>query len=180
MKDFLFMIIKVFIIKNYNMKTDISNELNLIFVHKVGYNSKKNELSFDFIFSKDETNVDFELWNWDLLPAYNNALPPTEDFVDAIITLKTSKFNLFCLNESPERPYTHGYHTIQALAYEIPIENEDNDGYAQYENLMEDHEDLPLLVFHYGTTLASIKEKLYTRNIVLKNNEFVDVSTLKL
>ncbi len=159
------------------MKTDINNELKLIFVHKIGYNIKKDESTFEFIFSKDETNVDFEMWNWDLLPAYNNALPPTEDYVDAIITLTTNKFSLYCLDESPERPYTHGYHTIQALAYEIPKLDE-NDGYTQYENLMEDHEDLPLLVFHYGTTLASIKERLYVRNIVLKNNDFVDVSTL--
>jgi len=161
------------------MKKDIINDLKLIFIHKIGYNIKKEESIFEFIFSNDETNVDFEMWNWDLLPAYNNALPPTEDYVDAIITLTTSKFNLYCLNESPERPYSHGYHTIQALAYEIP-NPEENDGYTQYENLMEDHEDLPLLVFHYGTTLATIKEKLYVRNIVLKNNEFVDVSTLKI
>ena len=160
------------------MKTDINNELKLIFVYEVGYNIKKDEKIYEFIFSKDETNVDFEMWNWDLFPAYNNATPPTDDYVDAVVTLKTNKFDLYCLSESPERPYTHGYHTIQAIAYEIP--KEENDGYAQYENLMEDHEDLPLLVFHYGTTLASIKERLYVRNIVLKNNEFVDVSALKI
>lgn len=154
-----------------------NEDLKLIFVHKIGYNTSKQEGLYEFMFSTDETNVDFEMWNWDLPPACNNATPPTENYVDAIITLKTSKFGLYCLNESPERPYSHGYHTIQALAYEIP--NQDiSDGYAQYENLMEDHEDLPLLVFHYGLTLASLKEKLYVRNIVLKNNEFVDVSTL--
>ena len=152
-------------------------ELKLIYILKIGYNSKGDGL-YEFIFSKDETNVDFEMWNWDISPAYQNAIPPSDDYVDAIISLKTSKFNLYCLHESPERPYSHGYHTIQALAYEIP-NTEENDGYVQYENLMEDHEDLPLLVFHYGSTLSSIKEKLYIRNIVLKNNEFVDVSALK-
>lgn len=159
------------------MKKIDESDLKLIYVLKIGYNSKRDGL-YEFIFSKDETNVDFEMWNWDISPALDNSMPPTDDYVDAIISLKTSKFNLFCLHESPERPYSHGYHTIQALAYEIP-KPEDNDGYAEYENLMEDHEDLPLLVFHYGSSLTLIKEKLYVRNIVLKNNEFVDVSALK-
>lgn len=159
------------------MKKVDDTELKLIYILKIGYNSKGNGL-YEFIFSKDETNVDFEMWNWDISPAVNNAIPPTEDFVDVIISLNTSKFNLYCLHESPERPYSHGYHTIQALAYEIPLD-EENNGYTQYESLVEDHEDLPLLVFHYGSTLSSIKEKLYVRNIVLKNNEFVDVTALK-
>ena len=41
------------------MKTDINNELKLIFVYEVGYNIKKDEKIYEFIFSKDETNVDF-------------------------------------------------------------------------------------------------------------------------
>lgn len=158
------------------MKSVNNDELKLIYVLKIGYNSK-NEGMYEFLFSKDETNIDQELWNWDLSPACDNDTKPTEDYVDAVISLKTSKFNLYCLHESPERCYMHGYHTIQALAYEIP-NNDDNNGYAQYENLIEESE-LPLLVFHYGTTLTNIIEKLYARNIILKNNEFIEMSNLK-
>jgi len=43
-----------------------------------------------------------------------------------------------------------------------------------------EEEDAPLLVFHYGMSLARIKDLLYARKIILKNNEFVETSSLKL
>jgi len=153
-------------------------KLKLIFILKIGYNSK-NEGMYEFIFSNDETNIDVEGWCWDLVPACDNALPPTEEFVNAVISLRTSTFDLFCLHEAVDREYMHGYHTIHCLAYEI--ERTDDNGINQYEKMFDKaEEDMPLLVFHYGMTLARVKDLLYARKIILKDKEFVESSSIKL
>jgi len=101
----------------------------------------------------------------------------------AIYNLKTSTFDLFCLHEAVDREYMHGYHTIHALAYEIDKQVDENSGsgFGDYEKMFEkeDDDDLPLLVFHYGITLEKVKEILETRKIVLKNNEFIEVSSIR-
>jgi hypothetical protein len=162
------------------MKTDDS-ELKLIYVLKIGYDSKGNGL-YEFVFSKDETNIDVEGWCWDLSPACDNAMPPTEEFSDLIVSLKTSSFDLFCLHEAVDRPYMHGYHTIHALAYEMELEEDEINGHGDYEKMFESENinDVPLIVFHYGMTLDKIKELLEIRRIVLKNNEFVEIKSIKL
>ena len=155
-------------------------KLKLIFVLKIGYNSK-NEGMYEFIFSNDETNIDVEGWCWDLVPACDNALPPTEDFVNAVISLKTSTFDLICLHEAVERPYMHGYHTIHCLAYEDENASKGDDGHDQYDRMFtKEEEDIPLLVFHYGMTLARVKDLLYARKIILKDKEFIESSSMKL
>jgi hypothetical protein len=154
-------------------------KLKLIYVLKIGYNAK-NEGLYEFIFSLDHTNIDVEGWCWDLSPACNNAMPPTEDYVNAIFNLKTSSFDLFCLHEAVDREYMHGYHTIHALAYEIEKKSDDNMAFSDYETMFEDNnDDVPLLVFHYGMSLAKVNELLNARKIILKNNEFVETSSIK-
>lgn len=153
------------------------SKLKLIYVLKIGYNSKDEGL-YEFIFSYDETNIDVEGWCWDITPACDNAQPPTEDFINAVFSLKTSSFDLFCLHEAVDRDYMHGYHTIHALAYEI--EKKDENGYSTYEKMFEgEQNDLPLLVFHYGMSLGKIKDLLNSRKIILRNNEFVETSSIK-
>ena len=155
-------------------------KLKLIYVLKIGYNSKDEGL-YEFIFSLDEANIDIEGWCWDLLPACDNALAPTADYINGIINLKTSTFDLYCLHEAVDRPYMHGYHTIHALAYEIEKEGSENNGFTQYDSMFgKEEEDMPLLVFHYGMTLARVRDLLYARKIILKNNEFVETSSIKL
>ena len=154
-------------------------KLKLIFVLKIGYNAKDEGL-YEFIFSLDHTNIDVEGWCWDLSPACNNAMPPTEDFINAIFNLKTSSFDLFCLHEAVDREYMHGYHTIHALAYEIEKESDVNAPFSDYEKMFEgDNDDMPLLVFHYGMSLVKVKELLSSRKIILKDNEFVVTSSIK-
>lgn len=156
------------------------NKLKLIFILKIGYNSKDEGL-YEFIFSLDYTNIDIEGWCWDISPACDNAMPPTEEFVDAIFSLKTKSFDLFCLHEAVDREYMHGYHNIHALAYEIEKIDEDGNGFSDYEKMFEgNNDDVPLLVFQYGMTLGKIKDMLNARKIVLRNNEFVETSQLKL
>ena len=157
-------------------ETDESG-LKLIFVLKVGYNSKGEGL-YEFIFSKDETHVDIESWCWDISPACDNALPPTEDFIEKVIALKTASFDLFCLHEAVDREYMHGYHTIHALAYETIPEDEDEGEEGGLESLLNVNDETPLLVFHYGMSLKQIIDMLYERRIVLKRDSFVETSSI--
>jgi hypothetical protein len=155
------------------------NKLKLIYILKIGYNTKDEGL-YEFIFSLDPTNIDVEGWCWDLSPACDNALPPTEDYINAIFNLKTASFDLFCLCEAVDREYMHGYHTIHALAYEIEKQPDDNGGFGDYEKMFENGGDnLPLLVFHYGMSLAKVKDLLNSRKIILKNNDFIETTSIK-
>ena len=155
-------------------------QLKLIYVLKIGYNAKDEGL-YEFIFSLDHTNIDVEDWCWDLSPACDNAEPPTEEFINAIFNLKTSSFDLFCLHEAVDREYMHGVYTIHALAYEIEKDGGDGDtAFSDYEQMFgEDSEDEPILVFHYGMTLERVKDLLSSKKIILKNNEFVETSSIK-
>jgi len=152
-------------------------DLKLIYIHKIGYNAKGDGL-YEFIFSSNPANIDIEGWCWDISPACDNAMPPEGEYVDRILNLKTDSFDLFCLCEAVDREYMHGYHTIHALAYETELQDED--GYSEYERMMGDMDDVPLLVFHFGMSLTQIKDLLYARKIILKNNEFVESSSIKL
>ena len=154
-------------------------KLKLIFILKIGYNAKDEGL-YEFIFSLDHTTIDVEGWCWDLSPACNNAIPPTEEYINAIFNLKTSTFDLFCLHEAVDREYMHGVYTIHALAYETEKEGDGNTAFSDYEKMFEgDADDDPLLVFHYGMTLARVKELLTPRKIILRDNEFVETSSIK-
>jgi len=154
-------------------------KLKLIFILKIGYNAKDEGL-YEFIFSLDHTNIDVEGWCWDLSPACNNAIPPTEDYINAIFNLKTSTFDLFCLHEAVDREYMHGVYTIHALAYEIEREGDGNTAFSDYEQMFEgDADEEPILVFHYGMSLERVKELLTPRKIILKDNEFVETSSIK-
>lgn len=164
----------------YKKNAMLYNEekLKLIYILKIGYNAKDEGL-YEFIFSLNDQNIDVEGWCWDISPACDNALPPTEEYVDAIFSLKTKSFDLFCLHESVDREYMHGYHTIHALAYETEKEN-DEAPFSDYESMFEkSKDDIPLLVFHYGMTLGKVKDMLNSRKIILKNNEFVETSSIK-
>lgn len=154
------------------------NQLKLIYVFKNGYNSKDEGL-YEFIFSIDPTNIDVDGWSWDLSPACNNAEPPTEDYIDEIFTLKTNSFDLFCLHEAVDREYMHGVYTIHSLAYET--EKEVSEGYSSYDSMFmnDDDDDKPLLVFHYGMSLETVKDSLSTKKIILKNNEFIETKSIK-
>lgn len=157
------------------------DKLKLIYVLKIGYNSK-NEGLYEFMFSIDESNIDAEGWCWDISPACDNATPPTDDFVNVIINLKTKSFDLFCLHEAVDREYMHGFYTIHALAYEI-LKNDDNHNISDYDKMFEsdtNDDDVPLLVFHYGVSLKTIKNMLEPRKIILKNDVFIETSSIKI
>lgn len=158
------------------------NDLKLIYVLKIGRNSK-GEGIYEFIFSKDIENVNIEDWNWDQSPAmeYKDITVPEPEYIDAVYSLTTKDFALFCLCDATDRPYIHGYHLIHALAYEDEDDESLNDE-LDFEDMIEDEDILnkPLLVFHYGMTIKSVEDKLYERNIILKGNTFINTSSIKV
>lgn len=163
------------------MKDKNNDQLKLIYVLKVGYNVR-DEGQYEFIFSTDITNICVDEWNWDLSPACDNATPPTEDYYDKVVTLKTGSFDLFCLHEAVDREYLHGYHNIHALAYEIDRSDDrkGSNGFDEYESLMGTNTELPLLVFHYGMSLTTIINMLKPRNFVFRNDQFVESKSIKI
>jgi len=74
----------------------------------------------------------------------------------------------------------HGYHTIHALAYETEKEEDNVNDYDSMFGENSGNDDVPLLVFHYGMSLEKIKDLLSSRKIILKNNEFVETSSIEL
>jgi hypothetical protein len=158
-----------------------NDDLKLIYVLKIGYNTKGDGI-YEFVFSMDEENIDVEGWCWDMSPACDNCMPPTEEYVDATIEFKTKSFDLFCLHEAVDREYMHGYNTIHALAYEKEYDNDQfTDGFSDFDKMFnKSNDDKPLLVFHYGTTLSNIKEMLNDRKIILKDNEFIETSSIEI
>lgn len=134
-----------------------TTEFKLIYVLKIGYNSKGEGL-YEFIFSKDPSSVDAEAWGWSQMPAKGNAQPPEEKYIDTVLSLKTDKIDLICLHELNDRTYLDGYYAIHALAYQDY--NDDST------DLM--YDELPILVFHYGMKLKEVEDILYTRDLRFK------------
>lgn len=132
-------------------------DLKLIYVLKIGYNTKGEGL-YEFIFSKDSSNVDAEAWGWTQMPAKGNANAPDEKHIDLILSLKTDKIDLICLHELNDRTYIDGYYTIHALAFQ-DVDDDSSD-------MM--YDELPILVFHYGMKLKEIQDILYTRDLLFK------------
>lgn len=151
------------------------NEEKLIYVHKIGYDAM-GEGMYQFIFSKNTEDIDGEGWGWEDTPASQNASPPDKERIDRVLSLKTQLFDLVCLHEAHDRPYIHGYHTIHALAYE----NDDPTEVSVESEFDMIYDDLPLLVFHFGMPISQITDIFYERDIVLKNDEFVHNTQIKI
>jgi len=159
---------------NYDEK-----KLKLIYIKKIGYNTKDEGL-YEFIFSLDPENIDVEGWCWDLNPACDNAMPPTEDYIEAILNLKTSSFDMFCLHEAVDREYMHGYHTIHALAFETEREEDD---FSDYDSMFGSI--LPDFLSFFANFLASsfsccLCTSIGTKGTCSGNSESLDLESSKL
>jgi hypothetical protein len=126
----------------------------LIYVHKIGTNHKE-EGFYEFIFSNNPYTVDIEEWGWDQRPASTNALPPTEEYISKVLTLKIQRFQFTVLHLQNLFTYMDGFDRVIALAWE--------------EENQELEDSVKRLVFHYGDTLDDVQDKLYARDIILKD-----------
>jgi len=127
----------------------------LIYVHKIGTNHKE-EGFYEFIFSNNPYTVDIEEWGWDQRPASTNALPPTEEYISKVLTLKIQRFQFTVLHLQNLFTYMDGFDRVIALAWE--------------EENQELEDSVKRLVFHYGDTLDDVQDKLYSRDIILKES----------
>ena len=137
------------------------DNLKLIYVHKIGYNYKKEAL-LEFIFSKDETNIDADGWGWKT-PS-SDSQPPDPSYVDEVFQIKIDDFDIYCLHEDPSIPYMKGYNLIHALAYETESDDDMDFGYG------DETDELPILVFHYGNSYKKVETMLNGRGIQIKNS----------
>lgn len=128
----------------------------LIYIHKIGSNHK-DEGFYEFIFSKNPYNVDYEEWGWGERPASTHANPPTEDCISKVLTLKMIRFQFTVLHKQTLFTYMDGFDKVVALAWE-----EENDELEM--------DNVKRLVFHYGDTIEEVQDKLYARDIIIKES----------
>ncbi len=138
----------------------VDSELFLIYVHKVGENSR-SKYEYEFVFSvSPETAIGLD-WEKtpDLMDLYSEGeknMSPDEQFIDKIGKLQTKIYLETAYDEGSFR-YLDAVYKIIALCWE------EIDDYAQTESLPED-----ILVFHYGDSLESVKSKLFSKDLKLK------------
>jgi len=110
----------------------------------------KGELIYEFLFSKNE-EVNFG-YDWEITPASSGQqTPPPVNEIIAISTLKTDEIELELATNSDTFSMYDCVEKIIALAWEK--ESPDNE---------------VRLVFHFGETAQSVKDKLYSRDIIIE------------
>jgi hypothetical protein len=133
------------------------NELFLIYVHKIGENSKGN-FEYEFIFSVSPNIAIGE--KWEELPNYwdqdGESKKPDKQYIDKIGKLET-EIELQTVYEEGSFRVLDAVYKIIALCWEIV------DDYSQSDILPED-----ILVFHFGDSMVKVKEKLHSKDLKLK------------
>jgi hypothetical protein len=124
----------------------------LIFVNELGPNYKGDNI-YEFIFSD---NVD-EIWgeNWDSKPANGYPFPPDLNYITNVGTLKNNNVSLSVAQQSDYFSMMDAIDGVVALAWE----KDDTDI---------DFTMKKRLVFRFGESEQSVKDKLYERDLVLE------------
>ena len=134
--------------------------MRLIFINELGPNYK-NENIYEFIFGTETE----ELWgdDWDSIPAHGKPGPPELQYIGLVGVLNNTKIALDLVQNSDYFSMEHALDGVIALGWE---KYEDD-----YDNGKEER-----LVFDFGETLQNIKDKLYSRDIILKfDKKFANV-----
>jgi hypothetical protein len=123
----------------------------LIYVNKLGLNYKGENL-YEFIFS-DSTK---DIWgeSWDSKPANSYPSPPDIEFITKVGVLK-NVLDFEVLQNSDIFSMIDGMDDVVALAWENESEQVNFDVQKR-------------LVFRFGDTIESVRNKLYERDIVLE------------
>ena len=125
---------------------------NLIYVNELGPNYKGDNI-YEFIFSDTIDNIWGE--NWESKPANGYPLPPDLDFIKKVGVLKNDQITMTVIQNSDYFSMMDSMDGVVALCWEN--ESEDVDFTRQKR-----------LVFKFGETEQSVKDKLYERDIVLE------------
>jgi hypothetical protein len=124
----------------------------LIYVNELGPNYKGDN-TYEFIFS----NGLEEIWgdSWESNPANGYPSPPDLNFIDKVGTLKSNEITLSVIQKSDYFSMTDCMDDVISLAWENEIDEIDFTVKKR-------------LVFRFGETEQSVKNKLYERDIVLE------------
>ena len=123
----------------------------LIYVNKLGSNYKGENL-YEFIFSENIHDVWGE--SWDSKPANGYPSPPDLEFISKVGLLK-NVLDFEVLQNSDTFSMFDGVEDVIALGWEKESESVNFDIQKR-------------LVFRFGDTIESVKNKLYERDIVLE------------
>jgi hypothetical protein len=125
--------------------------MNLIYVNGLGPNYKGDNI-YEFIFG----NVT-DVWgeNWESKPCNGNPLPPNIENVKKVGVLKQSDTQFTLIQDSDFFSMEDAMDNVIALAWETETEESD---FSRRKRL----------VFHFGESEQSVKDKLYEQDIVLE------------
>jgi len=124
----------------------------LIYVNELGPNYKGDNI-YEFIFSDSMENIWGE--QWEAKPANGYPLPPEMVHIDKVGVLKNDTITLSVAQKSDLFSMIDAMDGVLALAWEN-------------ENDFVNFEIKKRLVFSFGETEESVKNKLYERDIVLE------------
>jgi hypothetical protein len=124
----------------------------LIYVNELGPNYKGDNI-YEFIFSDSSEDVWGEAW--ESKPSHGYPLPPDIEHIKNVGVLKNDQITMSVIQNSDYFSMIDSMDDIIALCWEN--ESEDVDFTRQKR-----------LVFKFGETEQSVKDKLYERDIVLE------------
>ena len=124
----------------------------LIYVNELGPNYKGDNI-YEFIFSDSSKDIWGE--SWESKPSNGYPLPPDLEHIKKVGVLKNDLITMSVIQNSDYFSIIDAIDDIIALAFEN--DNEDVD-----------FEHQKRLVFKFGETEQSVKDKLYERDIVLE------------
>ena len=124
----------------------------LIFINELGPNYRGDNI-YEFIFTDDITNVWGEMWESKPANGYPN--PPDLEHIKKVGILKNDKISLSVIQKSDYFSMTDCMDDVISLGWEN--ESDDIDFTLKKR-----------LVFRFGETEQSVKNKLYERDIVLE------------
>jgi hypothetical protein len=124
----------------------------LIYVNELGPNYKGDNI-YEFIFSDSSEDVWGE--SWESKPSNGYPLPPDIEHIKTVGVLKNDQITMSVIQNSDYFSMIDSMDDIIALCWEN--ESEDVDFTRQRR-----------LVFKFGETEQSVKDKLYERDIVLE------------
>ena len=130
----------------------------LIYVNELGPNYKGDNI-YEFIFSNNTKDIWGE--SWESKPANGYPLPPDLEHIKKVGVLKNDLITMSVIQNSDYFSMIDAMDDIIALAFEN--DNEDVD-----------FEHQKRLVFKFGETEQSVKDKLYERDIVLEFEKKVE------
>lgn len=122
---------------------------NLVFVNGLGPNYKGDNI-YEFIFS-DESLDDVWGENWESKPSNGYPSPPNLKYIKKVGVLRNTDVKLELIQNSDFFCMIDAMDDVVALAWE----SDDNDGQKR-------------LVFRFGETEQTIKDKLYERDLILE------------